>query len=184
MIIKGLMGFGSLLAWLLLFMVGLTINSAPYRNALSAGTITAANVWMSLIAYTVTNAAILCLLSGMIGGIARIIMSEGSRNRGAGSPDQGLSAPGLLLEVSAGTLRGFAVYMLYVSGVYIGASDAFSNTTPEQYARVVATTSLLAFVVSYNPEVFLRVLGKFAPFGGEPKQDTKAGPRANRAIGA
>jgi len=121
------------------------------------------NLGMAFIAYTVTNAAILCLLSGVAGAISRTLPLTSASD--AATPPGSVHSPrqGIGEIIFAGMLRSFVVYLLFASGVYIAASDAFANTTPEQYGRVVASTSLLAFVVSYKPPVFGRVLGWFAP---------------------
>lgn len=63
-------------------------------------------------------------------------------------------------SLTAGAIKSFAVFLVYMSGVTVGASDAFGATTPDQYARVVGTTSLLAFIVGFDPKVFLKVLGR------------------------
>jgi hypothetical protein len=58
-----------------------------------------------------------------------------------------------------GLLRGFLVYLLLLAGVYAATSDPFHLPTPEQYARMAGTVSLLSFLVSYEPQFFQRAIG-------------------------
>lgn len=158
---KGLLACLALLSWLLIFLLGLTVDSTPYRNGLAGGTITIHNLVMAFLVYTVTNAAVLCLLSGAVGAMAHTILWV--QPQGGDLTTSSGSGPSLIDALSAGALRSFAVFLLYISGVYVGASDAFVHTTAEQYARVIAATSLLTFVVSYNPAVFGRLLDRLLP---------------------
>lgn len=154
----------AVLCWLATFLAGLTINSKPYRDALTEGNLDIQNLAMTMLTYTVTNAALLCVLSGVIGAVAYTFIvvkktKEEAENRG---PVSSLAdTPGG--AVVAGVLRSFVIFLVFISGVYIGASDAFSATTQEQYARVVATTCLLSFLVSFNPNYFSLVVNWFAP---------------------
>jgi hypothetical protein len=158
------MGLVAVFCWLATFLVGLTINSKPYRDALTEGNLDLLNLWMTMFTYTVTNAALLCVLSGVIGAIAYTLISPTRQQETADGEvlRHSLSdTPGG--AVVAGVLRSFVIFLVFISGVYIGASDAFSATTQEQYARVVATTCLLSFFVSFNPKYFSLVVNWFAP---------------------
>lgn len=163
MFLKGFAAFMTVLSWFVVFVAGMTINSAPYRDAIGSGAITFQNAAMTFVTYTVTNAGILCMLSGVAGGLAQSILTVASEGGAAPSATIKEGRPTVVDSLFIGALRSFAVYLLYLSGIYIGASDAFGQTTPGQYARVVATTSLIGFIVSYNPAVFQRLLERVAP---------------------
>jgi len=59
--------------------------------------------------------------------------------------------------------RSFVVFLVYIAGIAIGApggSDALSNTTPDQYARVAGVLSLTGFTIGFDPTVFGSFLSK------------------------
>ena len=164
MVVRSILGVVAVLCWLSTFLAGLTINSQPYRDALTEGNLDLQNLAMTMFTYTVTNAALLCLLSGVIGAVAYTLIGVKKVEDSAEgeSPSVSLAdTPGG--AVVAGVLRSFVIFLVFISGVYIGASDAFSATTQDQYARVVATTCLLSFFVSFNPSYFALVVNWFAP---------------------
>ena len=164
MIAQGILGIISVAFWLSAFLVGLTINSQPYRDALVAGNFTINALAMTMLTYTVTNTAILCILSGVIGALAYTLLYQQSVDADSGATKPMRSQPDSPGKtVVAGVLRSFVIFLVFISGVYIGASDAFGATTQEQYARVVATTCLLSFFVSFNPDYFSKVLNWFTP---------------------
>ena len=79
--LRGITGTIAVLLWLLLFATGLTIDSKPYRDVLSADAPEApehphakefdVNAYLMVIcAYTPLNVAILTLLAGFVGGCA------------------------------------------------------------------------------------------------------------------
>ena len=163
MLARGLIGFVTVALWLSVFLAGLTINSLPYRTAITEGKFGLNEFAITMATYTVTNAAILCLLSGVAGAMARATIQRYGAHRNGGQRNLPIAVPTVSEATFVGVLRSFVVYLIFISGVYIGANDAFGNTTPEQYARVVATTCLLAFLVSYNPALFRKVVEWFEP---------------------
>jgi hypothetical protein len=57
----------------------------------------------------------------------------------------------------ASMLRSFAVFLVYIAGIAIGApggTEVFSKTGPDQYARVAALLSLTGFTVGFDPTLF------------------------------
>jgi hypothetical protein len=119
---------------------GLTINSAPYREALLAGDLQFHNILMTFIAYTLTNTAILCCLAGLLGAAAHRLLNKETDKK--------------YYPIFSGIMRGFVVYLLLLAGVYAATSDPFTTTTPEQYVRMAGTVSLLSFLVNYEPNLF------------------------------
>src|SRR5262245_58826832 len=70
-------------AWILVFLIGITISSKPYRDAIAEGHISWKNLGMTLIAYTVTNAAVLSIISGIAGSLARIVVNQSIAKKAA-----------------------------------------------------------------------------------------------------
>jgi hypothetical protein len=64
-------------------------------------------------------------------------------------------------------LRGFVVYIAFLAGVYVGTNAPFADPTQEQYARAAGTTSLLAFIVGYDPTIFRQLISLSSKFKKE-----------------
>jgi len=143
-------------SWLVLFLTGLTIESAPYRLCIEQGQITISNMTAVFFTYTITNTALLCCLAGEIGAVVRFFQHSQR------STDLELDTTAIKREpyhLITGLLRGFLVYLLLLAGVYAATSNPFHLPTPEQYARMAGTVSLLSFLVSYEPQFFQRAIG-------------------------
>jgi len=164
-------GILSTAGWLAVFVLGLLIASKPYREQLLK-----AFEWrvffVSLLTYTPTNIAALCLLAGFCGGSAsRLIGFEASAALGAGATDP--QAPVSDSRIYMGEspvrsmLRGFAVYIAFLAGIYITSNAPFADPTQEQYARTAGITSLLAFVVGYDPTFFRSFISLAEKFKGK-----------------
>lgn len=163
MLLKGIIGLLAVMVWFAVFLAGLTIDSKPYRMALSGGNIEASDLAMTMLTFTVTNSAILCVLSGVVGALSyTVLFTSVSDDRKHEAGAMGNQIQTTVEAVLGGVLRGFVIFLVFISGVYLGASDAFGSTTQEQYARVVATTCLLSFLVSFRPEYFSKVTSMLA----------------------
>lgn len=154
-------GIIAVLGWLTLFGVGLLVASKSYRDRLLE-----AFEWkaflVSLLTYTPTNIAALCLLAAFCGGCASrlVLSSAASLHAGRESSKPGLDDAEVFMAESpvSSMLRGFVVYVAFLAGVYVGTSAPFAEPTQEQYARAAGTVSLLAFVVGYDPTLFRQLL--------------------------
>jgi hypothetical protein len=156
--INGVIGIASVFLWILVFLPGLTINSQPYRNDLLNGVVTINGIFAVMITYTITNVALLCCLSGIIGAATRRVTSKLSELRK-------FDEKPAVTTLFTGITRGFSVYLLLLAGVYAATPDPFSSPTPEQYVRMAGTISLLAFTVNYEPDLFQTIVGIAASKG-------------------
>jgi hypothetical protein len=122
---------------------------------------------MAFLTYTITNVALLCCLAGVIGTVSNLFLISRKKERDIGSPDDDHFATNPILT---GLLRGFLIYILYLAGVYAATSAPFSAPTPDQYARMAGTVSLLSFIISFEPDFLKTIIGiaskKYAPSGG------------------
>ena len=163
---SGIVGVVSFILWLITFLPGLTINSQPYRDAILLGDISFESILMVLLAYTITNVAILCALSGIIGAAAKTLLEKSDSS----SKNDVWSNP-----ISSGVVRGFFVYLLFLAGVYAATPDPFGTTTPGQYVRMAGTVSVLSFIVNYEPNLFKSIIGfaesRIPGTGKEKKSD-------------
>ncbi len=157
MIYKSIAGAFSVILWVLVFLPGLIISSAPYRQQLDSGVFTSKAIFMTLITYTVTNVAILCCLAGVIGAATRMIV-DAAKHNGQKQKDN-FHFAGIML---AGVMRSFLIYLLFISGIYLATNAPFANPTQEQYVRVAGMISLFAFIAGYEPKFFGRIMESFS----------------------
>lgn len=154
-------GLVAVLSWLVTFGVGLLVASQPYRDRLLQ-----AFDWkvflVSLLTYTPTNIAALCLLAAFCGGCAsRLVLSSATSVHSAKDSQKGADSHAEIYMAEnpvSSMLRGFVVYVAFLAGVYVGTNAPFAEPTQEQYARAAGTVSLLAFVVGYDPTLFRQLL--------------------------
>jgi len=154
-------GLVAVLGWLVTFGVGLLVSSQPYRDRLLQSFDWKA-FFVSLLTYTPTNIAALCLLAAYCGGCAsRMVLSSAASLQGTkDSPKWTNTHAEIYMAESpvSSMLRGFVVYIAFLAGVYVGTNAPFAEPTQEQYARAAGTVSLLAFVVGYDPTLFRHLL--------------------------
>jgi hypothetical protein len=145
-------------AWLVMFGMGLLVASKTYREQLLQSFDWKA-FFISLLTYTPTNIAALCLLAAFCGGCASrmVIASAAALHPGKESSKSADSHSDVYMTESS-MLRGFVVYVAFLAGVYVGTNAPFADPTQEQYARAAGTVSLLAFVVGYDPSLFRQFL--------------------------
>ena len=173
------LGMAALLAWLLLFAAGLSIDSQPYRDQIAAppsagdgadaprGPRLSALVLVTAL-YTPLNAALLTILAALIGGCTSYLTFSRDPT-GTTALEVARSAPTLvfLTEVPfASMLRGFLVYVAAIAGIYITTENPFDATTPAQYVRVVGLLSFVGFVIGYDPTGVERVIAKLPGVSG------------------
>ena len=154
-------GMVAVLGWLVTFGVGLLVASQPYRDRLLEAFEWKA-FFVSLLTYTPTNIAALCLLAAFCGGCAsRLVLSSAAtlQDRKDSAKSANSHAEVYMAESPVSSmLRGFVVYVAFLAGVYVGTNAPFAAPTQEQYARAAGTVSLVAFVVGYDPTLFRHLL--------------------------
>lgn len=138
-----------ILVWLVTFLFGTLVDSAPYREQFAAlaggpaGVI--GNGLLVLGTYTLTNVAILCLISSLLGALAARADLDTDRTP---PPASDTSSPR-----NSALLRGFLVYLALIAGVLIFGDDP-AAPTQKQYVRLAGFMSLFAFIISYRPTLF------------------------------
>lgn len=130
--------------WIALFCSGINIGTKYYRQQLDPVTGTddvyfLFYSWaMMFFNYSMSNIAILCCLSAVIGGLTHE------------NPDN-------LVQLLA---KGLFVYLLTLAGLLIAVGNQVVDMPQSQYVSVAASSSMVAFVVGYFPEVFNKMLFK------------------------
>jgi hypothetical protein len=160
--------FVMIVVWMLIFIGGIIVNSAPYREIVSSHSYASINdaeptqqqpdiiiAWLMVIFfYTPTNILILCMCAGLLGALSRISKLH---VRVGGEPDLASDKTNPLIS---GLLRGIFVYLILISGVLVINEEPFTNPSQIQYLRLAGLLSLLSFLLNYNPSRFRSFLAR------------------------
>jgi hypothetical protein len=167
--------FVIIIAWITIFLSGILINSAPYRDMITNSSsgqvyhqqISMVAVWLIVIlCYTPTNVILLSMTAGLLGALARIARLHVPDENNPILPKDETN------PLLSGILRGVFVYLMVISGVLVIYEEPLTNPSQIQYLRLAGLLSLLSFILSYNP-------GRFRDFmikgyqGFEKKLDNK-----------
>lgn len=170
LVISGLIG---ILGWITLFSFGLLINSQVYRDSVLRN-FDWTDFIMSVLTYTPTNIALLCVIAAFSGGCAsRMLIAGIAKKTGSEIKDPELEKTDSQLYMAenpfGSMMRGLVVYFAYLAGVFIANSAPFAAPTPQQYAQSAGIVSLFSFVVGFDPTVFR----SFISISGKMKQNPK-----------
>jgi len=119
------------------FAAGTMVASGPYLKRLShlddlgLGQAVATCI-LVFASYTVTNVAVLCSMSSLLGGLYR------RATKGPGDSISMYCLPYLI--------QGFVVFLLLISGMLLISEDPFTGVTQSKYIRLAGSASLLSFV--------------------------------------
>ncbi len=132
-------------AWILLFGVGILIDTGPYRAAIvSAPTVKG---WLIVVfCYLPLNLVWLCAASSVLGAFGnRANLTNDRAGRKLRDNDN---------PYVAAVIRGFFAYLFLISGLLLLDDQPFTNPAAAQYVRLAGFLSLLSFVISYQPRFF------------------------------
>lgn len=174
-------GIACLAGWVLLFSVGLLVDTKALRDSLSHEVNLGYLFWACL-CFTPTNAGLLTCLSGLAGGISsRLTYGKFVEDPLGLETSKNLTTNNLLIRTEnpvASMLRSFIVYLIFVAGLAIASpQNPFSEPTLDQYLRFAAMVSVLGFVVGYDPSIFNNLL-RGLPWTRESEQKELSDPGA------
>jgi len=159
-----IMGITAMLSWIIMFSMGMLINSKPYRDGV-LNHFDLANFVLSILTFTPTNIALLCIIAAFAGGCAsRLVIGgipgESAREVPDAEKDKTDSNIYLNENPFSSMLRGLVVYFAFLAGVFVATPTAFADNSvsPQQYALSAGVVSLIAFIVGYDPTVFRSLL--------------------------
>jgi hypothetical protein len=136
-------GILAIMTWLFLYTGGIVIGTTPYREIINQGTDNVyllLRAWVVVISfYTLSNVAMLCCLSAVIGGIC------------SGKED---------VSITNLAANGLFIYLVLISGLLLLGTSPFDNLAQAQYTRLAGTSSLFSFMVGYNPKMLSRLISK------------------------
>jgi hypothetical protein len=153
--VLALLGSCGVIAWIVLFSLGMLINSAPYRDSLSTN-FKLGNFIMTMLTFTPSNIAILCLVSSFTGGCASLlVIKKAQKTLGINEPsEKGSSRIYMSESPFSSMLRGIVVFFAFLAGVFVTSSNALSEPTAQAYTQAAGVVSMLAFLVGYDPTMF------------------------------
>ncbi len=167
MIILGIIG---VLSWITMFGLGLLINSQGYRDSV-VNHFDLESFIMSILTFTPTNIAMLCIVSAFSGGCAsRLLIAGINKKSGTAIENHEMNSPSSSIYLAenpfSSMLRGLVVYFAFLAGAFVASSNPFANTSPQQYAQTAGVVSLFSFIVGYDPTAFR----SFISISGKIKQ--------------
>jgi hypothetical protein len=155
--ITAFLGSCGVFLWIILFGLGMLIDSSPYRAALHAN-FNFPKFIMTVLTFTPTNIAILCLVSSFTGGCASLlVITRAEKALGIDKqPNSGKTSSHLYMSESpfSSMLRGIVVFFAFLAGVFVTSSNALADPTPQAYTQAAGVVSMLAFIVGYDPTMF------------------------------
>ena len=129
--------------WLFLYTGGIVIGTQPYREIMNHATddlFVIIKAWMVVICfYTLSNVAMLCCLSSIIGAIC------GGQQK---------------LSLANQAANGLFIYLILISGLLLLGASPFENLAQAQYTRLAGTSSLFSFMIGYNPKMLSRLVSR------------------------
>ena len=117
-------------AWVLIYLTGIVVSAAPYVRAVNGGISWWVIPWYALVivlSHSLSNIAILCCLSTVIGG--------------ACSPKHN-EAPQVLIA------KGLFVYLTMIAGVLVVETTPFENVTQSSYVRIASVAASIPYASS------------------------------------
>lgn len=151
-----LCGVGGVIAWIVFFSLGMLIDSSQYRTTLSTN-FKWFNFLITMLTFTPSNIAILCLVSAFTGGCASLlVIKKAERALGLDKNENDRSNSQLYMSENpfSSMLRGILVFFAFLAGIFITSSNALTAPTAEAYTQAAGFVSMIAFIVGYDPTMF------------------------------
>jgi hypothetical protein len=150
------MGTGGVLVWIILFSLGMLIDSTHYRDILK-GDFNLSAFMMTVLTFTPTNIAMLCLVSSFNGGCASLlIIAKAEKALGFDKQNHTKTSSHIYMSENpfSSMLRGIVVFFAFLAGVFVTSSTALTTPTAQAYTQAAGIVSLLSFIVGYDPTMF------------------------------
>jgi len=141
-----------------MFSLGLLIDSKGYPTSILQN-FDWNDFVMSILTYSPTNNALLCVIAAFSGGCASRMLIAGVTKKSEQtipeSEKEKTDSHLYMAENPFGSMmRGLVVYFANLAGVLIANSAPFADTSPQQYAQSAGIVSLFSFVVGFDPTIF------------------------------
>jgi hypothetical protein len=151
-------GIAAIVIWIAMFGMGILIDSSVYRGPL-VKSFDLFQFIMSIITFTPTNIAILCLFSAFLGGCASLLIITKAKQELKldalhNNEEKHDSNVYMSENPFSSMLRGFIVFLAFVAGTFITNPSAFTATSPQLYTQAAGAVSFVSFIVGYDPTIF------------------------------
>jgi|SRR6185312_10701699 len=156
-VLSGIIG---VMAWIVLFTLGMLIDSSQYRATLSTN-FTWFKFIMTMLTFMPSNIAILCLVSAFTGGCSSLlVIKKAQKELGLTDESTNKSNSQIFMNESpfSSMLRGILVFFAFLAGVFITSSNALTAPTAQAYTQAAGVVSMLAFLVGYDPTMFRNLI--------------------------
>lgn len=188
-VLKTAAGTVLFLAWLLLFIMGMSLESSQYSKQL-VGADHSVN-WSNLVTYgllfTPTNGAILASLAGVLGGIASNLAANNKFRYATPDltdphSDDFISYTYMTENPLVSMLRGFITYLIFIAGSYLTNFTTSADTkdptqflglTAAAYFKFAVSISLLAYLAGYDPSRMKGLINSFSLTRKDPSPPTQ-----------
>ena len=163
-IVKTTVGFLLFLAWLLLFIFGMSVKSDTFKNLIIPNhSLDFGNLLLYAMTFTPTNTAVLASLAGILGGFASNLAADNQYRHLRPSvidlkPAELTSYLYMTENPLVSMLRGFITYLIFIAGSYLTSftphtdeSGNFIEMTASSYFKFAVSVSLLAYLAGYDP---------------------------------
>ncbi|MCC6412573.1 MAG: hypothetical protein IT270_12990 [Saprospiraceae bacterium] len=141
---RGAFSIISIGGWLLLFMLGMLIDSEPYRTHYQSDPTAYCTGFMIIWTWTPINIGLLSLFAGLIGGLNRGLLDR--------DPTNDHQENGIPYRCWTGLVAGFVIYLGFMAGLIIISDDLFGKLTVEKYNKLASLLSITAIVAGLRPE--------------------------------
>jgi hypothetical protein len=155
-----LLGILTIVLWTAFFCGGVFVPTMEYRQALWGGKLgllaASGHLLVVVSCYTLTNIWLLCCAAALLGCMTR--RWQVSDHSSIETTVVAISPVRVYLSA---LLRGFFLYLITVAGfLTVTTEESLISTKLDQYIRIAGVTSVLAFVVGYDPRILNRFLAR------------------------
>jgi len=174
------LGAAALAVWFAIFMAGIFVSTAQMRAAVADPSV---SLFVKLgyisiigVSYTLTNVLFLTCLAAFVGCMwRRWQVGDGCET----IPSEAVSADATRIYVAA-VLRGFFLYLMFISGfLAVSTEKTVVETEFAQYIRIAGITSIIGFIVGYDPNLIIRLMHRILSLANLPL-DHPTDPPAGR----
>ena len=167
-------GILAMVLWLTVFASGLFVSTEAMRSEIAnPATSTFVRLWDMVvvgISYTLTNVLYLSCLTAFLGCMMRRWQVGGLER----TPRNASSIAASRIYVAA-VLRGFFLYLMFISGfLLVSTEKTVTQTEFAQYIRIAGMSSIIGFIVGYDPNLLTRLMDRILSLANLPLE--RGGP--------
>ncbi|HUE69720.1 MAG TPA: hypothetical protein VMP01_02430 [Pirellulaceae bacterium] len=162
-------GSSALVCWIGVFVIGLFVATAAMRSAIASPDtnilVKLAYVVLVAVSYTLTNVLFLSCLASFLG----CMMRRWQVGDGFESIPSNTSSVAATRIYVAAVLRGFFLYLTFISGfLLVSTEKTVTDTEFAQYIRIAGMTSIVGFIVGYDPNLLVRLMHRILSLANLP----------------